>query len=112
MTNIDRAAEIIESKIDRAEELDRPAQEAAPAAARALADAGLLAPGPNVIRTRDELAALDPDTVLGVWHPDLDMGGIIMPAREWANDPSTTPLAVIATGDHVRAAREALKEEP
>lgn len=65
---------------------------------------------PRIIRTLEELATLDPDTVLGVWHPDLDMGCILMPAREWADDPSVTPLAVIATGDHVRAARQALKE--
>lgn len=65
---------------------------------------------PRIIRTREELADLDPDTVLGVWHPDLDMGCILMPVREWAADPSVTPLAVIATGEQVRAARQALKD--
>ena len=65
---------------------------------------------PHIIRALADLEALDPDTVLGVWHPDLDMGCILMPAREWADDPSVTPLSVLATGDQARAARRALED--
>lgn len=68
MTNIDHAAEVIESAIDHAEELDRPAQESAPVAAHALDRAGLLAPdvpddqpiGVRVIDTT-AIAAIDLD---------------------------------------------------
>ena len=69
-----------------------------------------LAEPPQIIRTREELAALDPDTLLGVWHPKLDMGCIFLQAREWAEEPVWPPLAVVATGEQVRAARQALEE--
>lgn len=108
MTTTDRAVRVLHESLDRIWGYDAP--DWADDIAADLHDAGLIAPEPRIIRTRDELAALDPDTVLGVWHPDLDMGCILMPAREWADNPSVTPLAVIATGDHVRAARQALKE--
>lgn len=82
--------------------------------ARALADAGLLAPDPQIIRTREELAALDPGTLLesnGAYnrafeakHPQWIAAQGRRVGRGWL------PAVVIATGDQVRAARQALKE--
>ena len=62
----------------------------------------------QIIRTRKELAALDPQTVLVT-------GGYADP---WTVDEINTtsdtdwflPVVVLATGDQVRAARQALKE--
>ena len=72
---------------------------------------GLLAPSPQVIRTVEELEALDPDTV--VW-PARHYGpypvGTIVPDPL---DPDWTPplpAVVIRDGAGVRAAREALEE--
>lgn len=67
---------------------------------------------PKIIRTREELAALDPDTLLaerrGVWG-DTQTADDWM--NDWEDDADDNPiLAVIATGDHVRAARRALEE--
>ena len=68
---------------------------------------------PQIIRTREDLAALDPDTLLldvdDPWHE------VRMSASEWMEDYAIDaegifPLAVIATGEHVRAARQALEE--
>ena len=106
MTNINRALFVINEtyKDEYVKQHMTPLE-----VTKALAKEGLLAPEPQIIRTVDDLHTLDPDTVLGVWHPDLHMGCIFMPAREWADEPSVPPLAVIATGDHVRAARQALE---
>ena len=58
---------------------------------------------PQIIRTREELAALDPDTVLFTWGN--------MRAQTWLHTfEDDLPAVVIATGDTVRAARQALKE--
>lgn len=72
---------------------------------------GLLAPSPQIIRTVEELEALDPDTV--VW-PRRHYGpypvGTITPDPL---DPDWTPplpAVVIRDGAGVRAAREALEE--
>lgn len=62
---------------------------------------------PQIIRTREELAALDPQTVLVT-------GGYAGP---WAVDEINTtsdtdwflPVVVLATGDQVRAAQRALE---
>ena len=111
MTNIDRAADVLRTA--RADRITLSPD----AAARALSDAGLLAPDPQIIRTREELAALDPDTLL-------------LPAYQFTNGWLTHyrksvyraadaqrldltwrgPAVVIATGDTVRAARQALEE--
>lgn len=66
---------------------------------------------PHIIHTIEDLEALDPDTVLGVWHPELEMGCIFLTADEWLSEsfPSVA-LAVIATAEQVRAARNALEE--
>ena len=79
----------------------------AAAAAEELHAAGLLAPGPQIIHTLADLKALDPDTVvtdgiltatagIATLYAQIGMLGI--------------PAAVIATGDHTRAARRALEE--
>ena len=70
--------------------------------------------GPKIIHTRDELATLDPDTLLrgryegDDWHQHVyDMqyhDGTWRPDIEYA-----FPSVVIATGEHVRAARQALE---
>lgn len=67
---------------------------------------------PKIIRTVEQLDALDRDTVLGVWHPELEMGCIFLTAEEWLNEsfPSVA-LVVIASGERVRAARQALEKE-
>lgn len=65
----------------------------------------------EIIRTVGELEALDPDTVLGVWHEELEMGCIFLEAREWILEDVIPPLAVIATGEQVRQAQQALKEQ-
>ena len=96
MTNIDRAEQVIQGLVDHPETPEIVAQ--------ALADAGLLAPDPKIIRTRDELAALDPDTLV------LDAAGYTVrygsQVTRW-----DMPLAIIRDGATVRAARQALKEE-
>lgn len=69
---------------------------------------------PQIIRTREELAALDPDTVLiDVDDPWCE---VRMNAHEWMEDydidtKGIFPLAIISTGDQVRAARQALTTE-
>ena len=63
---------------------------------------------PQIIRTRDELAALDPDTVL--------LGGesILFTAADVVENSGyplydNDRLTVVATGEQVRAARQALE---
>lgn len=69
---------------------------------------------PQIIRTREDLAALDPDTLL---FSTFDT--VAFPAEE-AQKRMTRgrwigigwiPAVVIATGEQVRAAQRALKEE-
>lgn len=81
---------------------------------QALADADLLAPDPQIIRTRDELAALDPDTVL----MNTDLFDPLTPVWDWLDGEgnpargteSGLPAVIIATGKQARAARQALEE--
>lgn len=77
------------------------------------ADARIPAP-PRVIRTREDLADLDPDTVLAerrdAWGDTVLTAADWM--KEWRDDTDDNPaLVIIATGDHVRSARRALEEE-
>lgn len=79
--------------------------------ANVLEEAGLLAPAPQIIRTAEELEELDPETVIEDWHEDAwillhvprDDEGI---SRNWCEQ--SLPAVVLATGESVRAAREAL----
>ena len=69
-------------------------------------------PGGEVDVTEED-AALDPDTVL--LDVDDPWREVRMSASEWMEDYAIDaegifPLAVIATGEHVRAARQALEE--
>lgn len=69
---------------------------------------------PKIIRTRDELAALDPDTMLAtrglvsalpleiLWHLDS-------PPESVLSHDDLLPAVVIATGEQVRDARQALE---
>ena len=82
---------------------------------QALADAGLLAPEPQIIRTREELEALDPDTLLTtrgmvsslpleiLWHLDSPPESVLYPS-------DLLPAVVVATGNQSRAAQQALAE--
>lgn len=72
---------------------------------------------PRIIRTREELEALDPDTVVwpyGYYDPYAAERLLIVLDGPF-NDPEETviplPIAVIRDGAEVRAAREALEKE-
>ena len=103
MTNIDRARRILDAMTGR---WGKPATTRD--AAQSLADAGLLAPEPRIIRTRDELAALDPSTTV-TNGPLIHAAATAVPFHEIGL--FTLPAVVIATGDQVRAARQALEKE-
>lgn len=69
----------------------------------------------QIIRTVEELEALDPEAMLisydDKWEPCIPMR-----AGEWLGDwhvdpDGIFPLGVIATGEHVRAVQQALKEQ-
>ena len=70
---------------------------------------------PRIIRTVEELEAEDPDTMLIRSAQDWADPQIPMLATEWASDweiepDGIFPLAIIAPGEQVRAARKALEE--
>ena len=81
--------------------------------ANALEAAGLLAPDVQAIRTQEELEALareDADAIVlaglvGAPRPACTLYEMHKAGQEW-----TLPATVIATGDQVRAAREAMEE--
>lgn len=63
----------------------------------------------QIIRTYEELKNLDPDSILA------SIEEIYMPAHDWVNDyhiepHEVFPVALIADGEQVRAARHALSE--
>lgn len=71
---------------------------------------------PQIIHTAVELEALDPETMLMRSEWECDPEPIVMAQRDWASDyticpAGLLPLAVIATGEQVRAARKALEED-
>lgn len=108
MNNVEQAAGIIKER-HRNDQLEGDGVVGcfdAAAAAQALADAGLLAPAPQIIRTLDELEALDPETLCVT-----SAFGNVFPAMVLHKRPEhAMPAAVIATGAQVRAARTALQE--
>ena len=79
----------------------------------ALEAAGLLMPDVQVIRTPEELEALDPDACT------LDKFGDFDFAKAWIDENGKMfeghvaflPAIVFATGDQVRAAREAMEKD-
>ena len=99
-----------------AEVIDHVGDEPSNVVAAALATEGLLTPEPNIIRTREELAALDPDTLVTDALPRHDdfpspmIAALPAPVAYRLDITWQGPVVVIATGDHVRAARQALKE--
>ena len=116
MTNIDRAEAILTAR-HRKDQMEGDGAVGcfdAAAAAEELHAAGLLAPGPQIIRTRDELAALDPDALVAM-NP-ITKGHAT--AYVWSADTALrvnllwhAPLVVLVSGDHVRAARRALEAD-
>lgn len=115
MTNIDRAEAILTAR-HRKDQMEGDGAVGcfdAAAAVEELHAAGLLTPGPQIIHTREELAALDPDTLVAM-NP-ITKGHAT--AYVWSADTALrvnllwhAPLVIIATGDTVRAARQALEE--
>ena len=79
--------------------------------ATVLEERGLLAPDLQIIRTQEELEALDPDTCT------LDKFGDFDFAKAWIDENGKMfvghvdflPAVVFATGTQVRAAREAME---
>ena len=72
---------------------------------------------PQIIRTRDELASLDDDTLVVTdtalahgWLTHYRKSAYRAADAHRLDLTRSGPVVVIATGDHVRAAREALKE--
>jgi hypothetical protein len=70
----------------------------------------------QIIRTRKELAALDPDTLVqpppnedGEWSRAISAESLQWAMRTW--NCTLLPAVAVATGDTVRAARQAIKEE-
>ena len=110
MTNIDRAEAILTARHhkDQMEGDGAVGCFDAAAAVEELHAAGLLAPEPKIIRTTDELTALDPETV--VIGEEL----IVFTAADCVENNGfplydNDRLVVVATGDTVRAARQALE---
>ena len=108
MTNIDRAAEIIYQKTG-------DPYLVAPIA-KALEDAGLLAPSPQIIRTVDELEALGAETVVqrhpqhpGQYPRPETASDLAYVVQRWGTD-RYLPAVLVAPGEQVRAARKALEE--
>lgn len=101
MSNLEKAEQLI---------LGRTATDAA----KALYEAGLLAPDLRIIHTLEELEALDPDTALTLytWKEATIWEASFLQSRfeDDGNIPDL-PATVVATGDQVRAARKALEEE-
>src|SRR5699024_124286 len=106
MSNFDRAVKAL-NDVDEA--IDHLADNEA--YVTALEAAGLLAPDVQVIRTLEELEALDPDTCTLDKYGDFDF------AKAWIDENGKMfvghvdflPAVVFATGDQVRAAREVME---
>ena len=107
MSNFDRAVKAL-NDVDEA--IDHLADHEA--YVTALEAAGLLAPDVQVIRTVEELEALDPDS----WLMQADEEAIPMVVDDWVHDynfdsDGIFPLVVMMDGAQVRAARKALEQE-
>ena len=108
MSNFDRAVKAL-NDVDEA--IDHLADNEA--YVTALEAAGLLMPDARVIRTAEELEALDPDTCT------LDKFGDFDFAKAWIDEDGKMfvghvdflPAVVFATGAQVRAAREAMEQD-
>ena len=85
-------------------------------AAQALKDAGRLTPAPQIIRTVEELEALDPETIVqrrpqypGQYSRTETAGDLAYVVRRWGTT-THLPAVVVTPASQVRAARKALKE--
>ena len=108
MSNFDRAVKVLN---DVGEYIDY--LEGNIAYVTALEAAELLMPDVQLIRTPEELEALDPDTCTLDKYGDFDF------AKAWIDENGKMfvghvdflPAVVFATGDQVRAAREVMEKE-
>ena len=73
-------------------------------------------PAPQIIRTVEELEALDPETIVqrlpqhpGQYSRTETAGDLAYVVRRWGTDRHL-PAVVVATAAQVRAARKALEE--
>lgn len=114
MTNIDRAVDVMR-QADRDRVASESRYEVPSGYAQALADAGLLMPTPQIIRSVEELEAFDPDTVmqppldeLGLWPNAMSARSLKWSMRTW--DLKYLPAVVLTPAAQVRAARKALEE--
>lgn len=109
-TNIERAVNIVRRELDISYgELNGTVEDAV----QALSDVGLLrvnTPAPQVIRTVEELEALDPGTVIITPENDSANVGVILAELEHFGWKPCLPAVVITNGEQVRAARKALEE--
>ena len=106
MSNFDRAVKALNDVDDYIDHLaDNEAY------VTALEAAGLLAPGTQIIRTVEELEALDPDTVFMNTWGDLFDANNVQAGINTEDFPYYFPCAVVASGGQVRAAREAMEKE-
>lgn len=66
-----------------------------------------------IIRTVGELEALNPDTVILSEKRELDLAGNVtaLLGRGYSTPEYQLPAVVIATGEQVRAAQQALEKE-
>ena len=106
MSNFDRAVKAL-NDVDEA--IDHLADNEA--YVTALEAAGLLAPDVQVIRTVEELEALDPDMLVGT-HREMvstTFGAGHILATDYLDD-LMFPMVIVATGEQVRAAREAMEQ--
>src|SRR5699024_3019400 len=109
MSNFDRAVKAL-NDVDEA--IDHLADNEA--YVTALEAAGLLAPDNKVIRTPEELEALareDANAVVLASEAGAVRTARALAAMRQHGSVWGLPAAVIATGDQVRAAREAMEEE-
>ena len=81
--------------------------------ANALEEAGLLAPAPQIVRTMEELEALDPDSCTLDKYGDFEFAKYWLDGngRMFEGHVDFLPAIVFATGSQVRAAREAMEKE-
>lgn len=81
---------------------------------RALREAGLLAPDVQIIRTSEELEALelnDADAIVVVGEAGVVRTVRAICAMHRLGSMWGLPAVVVATGDQVRAAREAMEQD-
>lgn len=79
-----------------------------------LKDEGLLMPDTQVIHELEELGTLDLDTVfMNSWEDLFDVNNVnnVQASLDSEDFPYYFPCSIVATGDQVRAAREALEKK-